>query len=890
MSSFGTLSLKKPRNLKKDKKNKESGEKGQGALHEEESYNTQELARNLGTASCSWDPFVVSNDPEKWYDSRAFVTTKSLLALNPKWGYASGALDAVGNMAELFYEDEDDERKKSENFWNQLRDYIDGKIVDALVGKTITDSKGDFYFYLKELNDTMTSDNLDPSQCLSYESSFSKVAYDAMDAKSVSAIDVVMEALLLQRFLLKKGINQCQNDDTGDYTGDCRNLVTSLESAEAEVEEYTGQMDTFFESLRSKMKKSSRECGKSDYYKVFNGFVSVYKYCTKGINKEICGETFSDFQCTVSNCDYKAETSLMDAIDDYVNNLKPNLYDKAGVIAIRKQLGLTYTAAVPPKFEVINNDRMGEQWYPSAFGYDSGYRVDKHPRILADVNGDGKADIVGFANAGVYVLESTGTEFVNFRMWEQAYGYSNQWRVEKHIRLVDDIDGDGKADIVGFGYYETIFSLSNGDNFQRQNQCTLRGFHYNSGWTVDDHPRFLADVDGDGKKDIVGFANAGVYVSLFKNGCFEGMKPWLWGVGKKNGYGAHTPRLLADVDGDGKEDIVVFRTEGVDLYVSTGKDLQSGGQGFKKESFLPKFGSKDGWNGSDHHRYLADVNGDGKADIVGFGDQGVYVALSMGKEFGPQTRWSRQFGYDAGFWRKNKNLRYLADVNGDGKADIVGFGDHGTFVALSSGNADDGFIDSDLWTKDFSYLGAGWFVSENPRAVADVNGDGKADLVGFGDAAPYVLFSEIAFESAPIGFKNSANSNLCIDAGHFYLEDKQPQNLALTLQQCEETSNQQFVIFSNGSIKLYANPEMCLDIDNGSNGSLYRKITLRSCDDSERQKWSFDNGSLLHVQSDLPIGVGHGCNGVVEGKVIELHWKGGDCDVQKTWIANDFSS
>jgi len=28
------------------------------------------------------------------------------------------------------------------------------------------------------------------------------------------------------------------------------------------------------------------------------------------------------------------------------------------------------------------------------------------------------------------------------------------------------------------------------------------------------HPRYLADVDGNGKADIVGFGNAGAYVSL----------------------------------------------------------------------------------------------------------------------------------------------------------------------------------------------------------------------------------------------------------------------------------------------------------------------------------------------------------------------------------------
>jgi hypothetical protein len=41
------------------------------------------------------------------------------------------------------------------------------------------------------------------------------------------------------------------------------------------------------------------------------------------------------------------------------------------------------------------------------FGYADeagGWRVDKHPRFLADLTGDGRADIVGFGEAGVYVI------------------------------------------------------------------------------------------------------------------------------------------------------------------------------------------------------------------------------------------------------------------------------------------------------------------------------------------------------------------------------------------------------------------------------------------------------------------------------------------------------
>merc|ERR1712134_131923 len=97
-----------------------------------------------------------------------------------------------------------------------------------------------------------------------------------------------------------------------------------------------------------------------------------------------------------------------------------------------------------------------------AFGYTAGgWRVDKHPRYLADVNGDGMADIVGFANAGVRVSYSTGSGFTSSTLVLDAFGYNaGGWRVDKHPRHLADVNGDGMADIVGFGNAGVIVSYS----------------------------------------------------------------------------------------------------------------------------------------------------------------------------------------------------------------------------------------------------------------------------------------------------------------------------------------------------------------------------------------------------------------------------------------------
>jgi hypothetical protein len=89
------------------------------------------------------------------------------------------------------------------------------------------------------------------------------------------------------------------------------------------------------------------------------------------------------------------------------------------------------------------------------------------------------------------------------------------------------------------------------------------------------------------------------------------------------------------------------------------------------------------------------VTGNGLDDIVGFGADGVYVALANGNGTfqQPVLALPNEFGAlsSAGGWTsQNEYPRLLGDVTGNGMADIVGFGQAGVFVALANGGASSG--------------------------------------------------------------------------------------------------------------------------------------------------------------------------------------------------------
>ena len=334
--------------------------------------------------------------------------------------------------------------------------------------------------------------------------------------------------------------------------------------------------------------------------------------------------------------------------------------------AVGVEVATTSTSVPQAIFDPAN--LLSSQYRPG-----QGWRVDQHPRRLGDVDGDGRDDVVGFGSSGVWLALSTGNGFDGPNLVLQDFQPNQGWRVDQHPRMLGDVNGDGMSDIIGFGSSGVWLSTSTGTGFTNPT-LVLQDFRPNQGWRVDRHPRMMADVNGDGRDDIIGFGSAGVWLST------------------STGTGFTNPTLV-----------------------------------------LQDFRLNQGWRVDQHPRMLADVNGDGRDDIIGFGSSGVWISTSTGSGFNSPQLALRSYRPSEG-WRVDQHPRLASDVTGDGRADIVGFGSAGVWLAISNGN---GFETPRLASQDFR-PGQGWRVEQHPRLLADVDGDGKSDIVGFGNSGVWV--------------------------------------------------------------------------------------------------------------------------------------------------------
>jgi hypothetical protein len=219
----------------------------------------------------------------------------------------------------------------------------------------------------------------------------------------------------------------------------------------------------------------------------------------------------------------------------------------------------------------------------------------------------------------------------------------------------------------------------------------------------------VGDVNGDGKPDVVAVSDGGVSVLLGKgDGTFQpptSYSPGGWSV------------AIGDFNGDGKLDLVVADPDDGEVYVRLG----NGDGTFQAAQTVSNYPIL---TLTPVSVAVADVNGDGKPDLVVAGWTTSYagvVSVQLGNGDGT---FQPAVTYDAGgtyAW-----LVAVADVNGDGHPDLIvpdsfRVNEGQGVVGVLLGNGDGTF------QPVVTYDTAGYYAYS--VAVADINGDSKPDLI-----------------------------------------------------------------------------------------------------------------------------------------------------------------
>ena len=277
-------------------------------------------------------------------------------------------------------------------------------------------------------------------------------------------------------------------------------------------------------------------------------------------------------------------------------------------------------------------------------------------------------------------------------LWSFGEGFSGRLTPTP---AAGDIDGDDNLEIVAGGGGRNLLCLDNWGKLRWR--LKLEG-------EVDWSAPVIADLTGDGPAEIAVGTNAGFAYCVSAGGSV------LWQ--QKLGGSASFPLAIADLDGDGKKEVLAAADRSLFCLDHSGKTLW-------------QFTTHTACKGAS----VADIDRDGALDVVTACDDQVMYCLD-GKG---NVKWAYHGGYSGG-GSAGLIPPSLCDMDGDGRLEII-FGDSNGSVRC---------LDSE--GKERWYFQTGWSVS-TPPTIGDVDGDGQMEvLAGFDDGAVLCLNGKPAVE------------------------------------------------------------------------------------------------------------------------------------------------
>jgi hypothetical protein len=354
-----------------------------------------------------------------------------------------------------------------------------------------------------------------------------------------------------------------------------------------------------------------------------------------------------------------------------------------------------------------------------------------------DVDGDGKDDILFPNEYDVRIMRNTSTQGSPSFIGAGSISYGGYYETGF---LVDDLDGDGKPDLLASSQtYKKNLILRNcavpgsirEDSFVIAGDGSLIGL-----------PAGSEDFDGDGLRDVYTRHGAnnpylGDSITVYRNTSVPGTFSFVPSGDFWVGEGAVS---ITDIDGDGLRDLAIANTGIVTIRLNKSG---SGVLSFSTPTSITVQGMP----------IFGDVSGDGLPEMVSPADTIAYVYQNISSRGGPSFAPPRVF-------RLRGTVAQVVDLNGDGRGDIVAHQpEDSTFSVLQS------IVGSDpvAFAPEFRICN-----KTSSIAFLDVDGDGSLDAViaersaykyvgrrnRIGDSYPLLAYADSNGSISPSGWAN----------------------------------------------------------------------------------------------------------------------------------------
>lgn len=309
--------------------------------------------------------------------------------------------------------------------------------------------------------------------------------------------------------------------------------------------------------------------------------------------------------------------------------------------------------------------------------------------VTGDFNGDGHLDFASITGSGSTISLSLGKGDGTFAAPTAITGVNNP----KLLKAID-VDGDGRLDLVETTK-DIVVLKGNGDG----TFAAPKTIYANTSFFPSDILSLeAADLDGNGRIDFLSPALLSSLGLLQQDdGSFTRRNV---GVVLSSGF------RLGDVNGDGKADLIV---PGNSILTGSGVSVRLGDGdgtfGLARTTSINNYAVAE--------IATADINGDGRIDVIAADDNGHLFALLGGTDGRLTQASTASIDNDVG-------AITVGDVDGDGKADILVSYRTDNHVSVLIGHGDGTFEPP---------VAVAVPTGSSELLAADVDGDGVADIL-----------------------------------------------------------------------------------------------------------------------------------------------------------------